>query len=381
MNAPMSPISTPETPAINRSAAPRPTTQMTVGCLLIPLLLAGLLAILFIAVRANANPEITVPNNEVVLVRAAPEDAAPLLARFGEGRSLLVVGRSLDWRWLKVETWDGQEGWALRPLDILVWQIEADVVDSEAIKTNPPPVTPVPQEMVAIPATSFTMGSPPGLGKDDERPAHSVSLSAFEIERTEVTVGQYWQCVTAGVCSAPSSDSSPSAAYYFNDPAFDNHPAINIPWSEARNFCSWRGKRLPTEAEWELAAGWDIDKQAKLLWPWGNADPPGPVNAAQASLGEPTPVGSFPADQSPAGLLDMGGNVSEWVFDWYKADYYSVADSSDPSGPTHRRGEGSGRVVRGGSYADGLPEARAANRRHQVESYGYATVGFRCVQD
>ncbi|RME44286.1 MAG: hypothetical protein D6796_11970 [Caldilineae bacterium] len=92
-------------------------------------------------------------------------------------------------------------------------------------------------------------------------------------------------------------------------------------------------------------------------------------------------MGSFPADRSPAGVLDMGGNVSEWVFDWYKVDYYRVADETDPRGPTHRRGEGTGRVVRGGSFADPLPEARTANRRHRAEGYGYPTVGFRCARD
>ena len=100
----------------------------------------------------------------------------------------------------------------------------------------------------------------------------------------------------------------------------------------------------------------------------------------EAKLHEPVSVGHFPQDRSPTGALDMGGNVSEWVFDWYKVDYYSVADDSDPIGPSHRRGEGSGRVVRGGSFADALTEARTTNRRHQAEAYGYTTIGFRCAQ-
>jgi formylglycine-generating enzyme required for sulfatase activity len=75
----------------------------------------------------------------------------------------------------------------------------------------------------------------------------------------------------------------------------------------------------------------------------------------------------------------MGGNVSEWVFDWYKADYYSVADDTNPTGPSNRRSEG--RVIRGGSFADPLEQARVANRRHQEGEYGYSTVGFRCARD
>lgn len=121
--------------------------------------------------------------------------------------------------------------------------------------------------MIAIPATTFTMGSPPGLGENDERPAHVVSLPAFEIDRTEVTVGQYWQCVEAGACAAPTSDAGQTEAHYLNDPSFDNHPVINVPWTEANRYCTWRGKRLPTEAEWEMAAGWDAGRGAKLQWP------------------------------------------------------------------------------------------------------------------
>jgi formylglycine-generating enzyme required for sulfatase activity len=225
------------------------------------------------------------------------------------------------------------------------------------------------------------MGSPPGLGEADEAPAHPVSLSAFEIDRTEVTVGQYWQCVAAGACAAPIAETGESVTHYLNNPTFDNHPVINVPWVEANRYCGWQGKRLPTEAEWELAAGWDIERGAKLRWPWGNDSPGEKINVVEFSGGQPAVVGSFPADKSPVGVLDMAGNVSEWVFDWYKVDYYNVADETDPVGPTNRRGEGTGRVVRGASFADPLEQARTANRGHQEETYGYPTVGFRCARD
>ncbi len=335
----------------------------------------------FLYIRSSASNRLTVPKGEVVLARAAPDNSAALLARFGEGGVLNITGRTEDWRWLEVELWDGQRGWTLRPLDILVWQIKADPAPPTAPTSLPSMPTPVAEKMVAIPATTFTMGSPPGLGENDEQPAHPVSISAFEIDLTEVTVGQYWQCVAASKCVAPTHNAGQTEAYYINNPAFDNYPVINVSWTQANHYCIWRGKRLPTEAEWELAAGWDVEKKAKLQWPWGNDPTHNQANVADASLGKTAVAGSFASDVSPAGVMDMTGNVSEWVFDWYKVDYYSVADDTDPVGPTHRRGEGSGRVVRGGSFVDTLDQARTSNRRHQAEGYGYPTVGFRCARD
>jgi formylglycine-generating enzyme required for sulfatase activity len=359
-----------------RPAAARPTAQIVIGLLVIPLLLGALIAGYFLYLRLTASPELIVPQQQVLLVRSQPAETAPLLARFGEGSRLTITGRTADWGWLEVELGQGGRGWALRPLDILVWHLTAAPSLPQTGLAGPPAVTPVSEKMITIPATSFTMGSPPGLGEADEQPAHPVSLSAFAIDQTEVTVGQYWQCVQARACAAPSRENSQSQTHYLNDPSFDNYPVVNVPWTEANNYCLWRGKRLPTEAEWEMAAGWNDAQKAKLLWPWGNTTAQAGVNIAAAG---PAPVGTFPADRAPAGGLDMGGNVSEWVFDWYKVDYYSVADNSDPTGPSNRRGEGAGRVVRGGSFADPIEMARVANRRYQAESYGYPTVGFRCA--
>jgi formylglycine-generating enzyme required for sulfatase activity len=351
---------------------------MMMGCFVIPLLVVVSLGGVFMAVRANASSKLTVPAKAVLLVRVTPDERAPLLARFGEGYSLKITGRTPDWRWLEVELWTDQRGWALRPLDILVWQLNASEITPTPVDSTPIAPMPVVEEMITIPATTFTMGSPPGLGEADEQPAHPVTLAAFELDRTEVTVGQYWQCVIAGACAAPAADASIAEPHYLNDPAFDNHPIVNVPWLEASHYCTWRGKRLPTEAEWELAAGWDTARGAKLQWPWGQ-EAAGPVNVGDTSLGKAAAVGSMSLDKSPLGLLDMGGNVSEWVFDWYQVDYYNVADDTNPTGPSNRRSEG--RVIRGGSFTDSLEQARTANRGHQAEEYGYPTVGFRCARD
>ncbi len=364
-----------------RPPAPRPLVQMGMGCFVIPLLVVILISGTFFYMRVNASTNLVVPDQDVILVRTMPDDDAPLLARFGAGRSLTITGRSADWRWLEVEVWAGQRGWTRRPLDILVWQLDAEQIDPQQASEPADAPTLIVEEMVEIPATTFTMGSPAGLGDVDESPPHAVEISAFAIDKYEVTIGHYWACVIDDACAPPTDDASVSQPHYFNDPAFNNHPVVNVSWVEANNYCLWRGKRLPTEAEWELAAGWDFSNGAKMLWVWGSDSTQTYGNLGQNSTGDTAIVGTFSSDIAASGALDMAGNVSEWVFDWYKVDYYDSADSTDPIGPSHRRGEGSGRVVRGGSFADSITEARTTNRRHQAETYGYPTVGFRCVQD
>lgn len=367
------------TPGPARPPAPRPVTQMVIGCLVVPVILVLIVGAFLGYIWYTATAELIVPAADVLLVRTAPDESAPLLARFGAGQHLPITGRSADWRWLAVEIWDGQQGWAQRPLDLLVWQLRADVATPQAgapLPVSPPPIA---EEMITLAGGAFTMGSPPGLGEADEAPAHTVTLSPFAIDRTEVTVGQYWQCVAAGACDAPTGNASQAAVHYLNAVAFDNHPVIHVPWSAAKAYCEWRGKRLPTEAEWEMAAGWDAGRHAKLNWPWGNEAVASEVNVA-GRLPDVAPVGTLTADRSPAGVLDLGGNVREWVLDWYKVDYYRLSDTTNPAGPTSRRGEGVGRVVRGASFADPIASARTAKRGHEDPAYGYNTVGFRCAQ-
>jgi formylglycine-generating enzyme required for sulfatase activity len=364
-------------PVAARDIAPRPITQMTLGCLLIPTLLAMAVLGFVIYLQSNTATQITIPAKQFSYVYAAPNSSAPVLARFGPGQTFAIAGHTGDWRWLQVDFGADQPGWVLRPLDTLVWQLDAPEVTPKPQVAVPPQVTPVSEAMIPIPATTFTMGSPTGLGEADEQPAHSVTLSAFKIDQTEVTLGQYWLCVEAGVCLAPTNNGN-SLNYSVNDPHFDNYPVTNIPWSLANSYCAWRGKRLPTEAEWELVAGWDAGRRAKITWPWGNQSDQIKANLGDNSSGAPAAVGTFPADKSPLGVLDLGGNVSEWVYDAYKVDYYAEADSTNPTGPTSRRGEGVGRVVRGGSFAVGFDQAKTTNRSHQSD-YAFPNIGFRCA--
>lgn len=363
-----------------RPTAPRPIAQLVIGGVVIPLLVLIGLGIVVFRILWSASPDHTVPKSDVLLVRSLPDVNAPLIARFGSGHPFHVSGRTDDWRWLQVETWDGQQGWALRPLGILVWQFVAKSV-TPSPAAEPAAVTEVAEELIAIPGGDFTMGSPPGMGENDETPVRTVTLSPYQIDRTEVTVGHYWQCVEAAVCTPPLSDASATEAHYITDPAFDNFPVINVTWEQVNDYCNWRGKRLPTEAEWEMAAGWDAGNRSKSLWPWGNDPAAAKANVGSNAAKGPLAVGTNPEDRSVNGILDMGGNVREWVADWYKVDYYSAAENTNPRGPTYRRGEGEGRGVRGASYADSVEAARTANRGSDNSVHGQAMIGFRCAQE
>jgi eukaryotic-like serine/threonine-protein kinase len=210
-----------------------------------------------------------------------------------------------------------------------------------------------PTARVLIPAGPFARGST--RGADDERPVRVRTLPAFHMDRTEVTRAMYGRCVAARRCK-------PLAVDLFSEP---NLPITNVNWSEARAFCTFAGGRLPTEDEWEKAArgsdgrefpwGKDVDCARAN---WGNFENEGPC--ADKNPGKPVDVGSYPQGASPFGVLDMAGNVWEWVADKYDRD------------PTRR-------VVRGGSCCSYFVEPRAANRNAWDPNHRDGDLGFRCV--
>ncbi|MCA9579116.1 MAG: SUMF1/EgtB/PvdO family nonheme iron enzyme, partial [Myxococcales bacterium] len=185
------------------------------------------------------------------------------------------------------------------------------------------------------------MGTASG-GDADERPVHEVTLSSYYMDRTEVTVSAYGECVRAGRCRTPMTGN------YFTWGASgkEQHPVTGVSWDDAVAYCGWRGGRLPTEAEWEYGARGSDGR----VYPWGNEGPSdrrlqwsGGCGGFGCSGGTAA-VGSHASGRSPFGLEDMSGNVWEWVSDWYGA--YPSGAVRDPSGPT----SGDGRVLRGGSW-------------------------------
>lgn len=224
-----------------------------------------------------------------------------------------------------------------------------------------------PEGMVLIPAGEFLMGAEDGLS--DMRPMHRVYVSTYWLDQHEVSNRQYRQCMESGGCGPPKD----RAAY--DDAGRADHPVTNVTWTQARNYCGWRGKRLPTEAEWEKAAR-GIDGR---LYPWGNSDE---MVKARPRPGEPTkngtvPVGSLEFARSPYGVADLVMNASEWVNDWYAEDFYRSSPSRDPQGPAR----GSFKVLRGGEPSDRPLELRASYRGWDDMSYWGPSVGFRCAQD
>ena len=241
--------------------------------------------------------------------------------------------------------------------------------------------------MVFIPAGDFAMGSAnsDGDANTDEKPQHTVSLDAFWVDKVETTNALYKKCVDAGKCARPQSSSSGIGAYYGNT-RYDNYPVVLIAWNDAKNFCEWSGKRLPTEAEWEKAARGTDGR----IYPWGNAWSAARLNfcdrncrfadyrdnATNDNFADLAPVGSFPSGASPYTAFDLAGNVSEWVADWYAENYFSVSPRSNPQGPAG----GQDRAVRGGAWDSGRTGVRAANReRTAAPGERNESIGFRCA--
>jgi len=230
--------------------------------------------------------------------------------------------------------------------------------------------------MRQIPAGSFVMGS--STGKGNEAPPHTVSLSGYSIDINEVSKAQFDSCVAAGACSPAHYEDGKCVAWdgqgfkevrvpsRMRDPGY---PAVCVTWAQARQYCAFKGKNLPSEAQWEYAAlaGREVD------YAWGN-EPPDASRCAQPRETHPKKTGSFPPN--PWGLYDMTGNVWEWTGDHYQPDYYESSEPDDPRGPE----VGQYRVIRGGGwYSTGL-QLRIKNRLWFDPNYGEISIGFRCAK-
>lgn len=340
--------------------------------------------------RIRNNPNLPVPPNPIkVAGRVVEVLENPRRVALSDGTNTVVVLSA-----------DGNVG------EFLVlegdWDGEALVQDKDEMVN----------EDIVFPPTLFLMGNS-GKGKDadyaypHERPQHPVSLNGFRLSRNEVTRADFQRFIDAGGYDNfalwsydgwlwKTSHNITKPAYWdsiqiwglFGN-AFeqtDNFPVVGVSYWEADAYCRWAGGRLPTEAEWEMAARWSGQPRS---YPWGDfwdyencnnwCDSAAPGGGGPGTY-QTSRVGEYLPDKSYAGCMDMAGNVSEWVADWYSATYYSIAPGggaawNNPPGPSG----GTTKVVRGGNWFDNLcaDSTRCAARKALSPDSRAYNVGFR----
>lgn len=228
-------------------------------------------------------------------------------------------------------------------------------------------------DWVLIPGATFKMGS---TRNEQEGPVHDVKVQAFQMSKTEVTVAQYNACIAEKEkCTSPTM-------YGCNKKELD-HPINCVSWDQADNFCRWAGGRLPTEAEWEFAAR-RAGKDSR--YPWGDSSATCAETAVMSNDKGPgcgttrtASVCSKLKGNSPNGLCDMAGNVSEWTQDWYHETYTLTSGSNAPiDGTAWENPIGNQRSVRGGSFRD--DDLRNTRRWGVEPSQTQTELGFRCVK-
>lgn len=251
--------------------------------------------------------------------------------------------------------------------------------DDSSSQIRKPPAQPDLTDMVRVPGGRFRRGVDDRRGRD-EGPGRVIRLRPFHIDRFEVSNDRFAEFANA-TGHVTSSEADPDTPRSWRRPGADgedaegDHPVVYVTWEDARAYCAWRHKRLPTEAEWELAARGTDGRQ----WPWGPRPDPSRANGwgEQDPFSGTAPVGAFPVGVSPSGASDMAGNVWEWCADWYDPDYYLVAPKRDPLGPER----GSLRVVRGGSWTNPITVLRTTNRHAVHPEEAGPSLGFRCVAE
>jgi eukaryotic-like serine/threonine-protein kinase len=215
---------------------------------------------------------------------------------------------------------------------------------------------------------------------EDSTPQHDVYLDAFWIDQTEVTNNQFRQCVLEGKCLTPTRECSGGNPTY-RDSGKGNYPAVCMDWYYVQAYCEWAGRRLPTEAEWEKATR-GVDGR---IYPRGDQSSRCHLANYEGCVGAADKAGLRPDGASPYGVLDMFGNVNEWVSDWYNPDYYQYSPAENPLGPdasesyyAHGREV---RVVRGSYWKENPYLLRIASRHFSPPSTMSYSRGFRCAMD
>jgi formylglycine-generating enzyme required for sulfatase activity len=271
----------------------------------------------------------------------------------------------------------GNRGW------ILGWVLVSTLCALAVWRLGPGAVQGQEVTMVRVEAGPFSLGSDDG--PLDERPPQRLDLPTFEIDRLPVTTAQFAEFLSAGgPLSAQGQrrfdhDDPDARIHQMADgryvPAigYEQHPVVEASWYGARDFCAWRGARLPTEVEWEKAARGADGRP----YPWGWQPPDETLARFGLRNGEYLPVGSLPANASPTGALDLAGNIWHWTSSLYWPYPYRADDGREnPDDPGER-------VTRGGSHSSRLETLRSAHRGQglsRAPSSGHHNIGFRCAR-
>jgi formylglycine-generating enzyme required for sulfatase activity len=237
-------------------------------------------------------------------------------------------------------------------------------------ETSAPAIEPT---LLQIPASWFLMGS--NTGQDCEHPIHRVWIDAFHLAATQVTNAEYARFL--------SSTGSPTPPLW-QDPNFSHpqQPVAAVSWHEAVRYCEWltsqttRAYRLPTEAEWELAARGGLEQKQ---FSWGDDPPQSLPNYATRWQTGPEPVARYAPNAF--GLYDIGDNVHEWCSDWYDPNYYAVSPDRNPRGPQACPMKPPRKSSRGGSWRHHIKVSRCSARSSIPPEFHYADYGFRLACD
>jgi sulfatase modifying factor 1 len=223
--------------------------------------------------------------------------------------------------------------------------------------------------LIEIPAASFLMGS--NSGQDCERPVHRIWVDTFLLAATQVTNAEYGVFLGAtGAAPPPFWDDQ-----NFNHP---RQPVTGVSWFEAARYCEWlssqtaRAYRLPTEAEWELAARGGLEQKD---YPWGDTPPKSLPDYATRWQTGPEPVARYAPNAF--GLYDVCDNVHEWCSDWYDPNYYAASPERNPRGPDQSPTNPQRKSSRGGSWRHHIKVSRCSARSSIPRGFHYADYGFR----
>ena len=229
-------------------------------------------------------------------------------------------------------------------------------------------------EMASIPAGEFVMGSSDKKAKSNENPSHLVYLDSFYIDKFEVSFKEFEEYLAANPKQYPTITGWVDRKAR---PDMLNKPVFGFQWKRCKKYCEWKGKRLPTEAEWERAAKGLEGRN----YPWGNEPP----DDKRANFGNCcfiqkgsvlSPVDNFDNGKSPEGVYNLGGNVAEWVHDWYDKKYYEKSPYKNPKGPV----KGKYHVIRGGAWNSLPVYLRSTSRYGDSDAKDYYGIGCRCAK-